>query len=33
MHDLALKFPDKVKELDRRWEEIAVDFRMGLKIK
>jgi len=33
MHDLALKFPDKVKELDRRWEEIAEDFRKGLKKK
>ena len=31
MHDLALKYPDKVKELDRRWEEIAEDFRENLK--
>jgi len=31
MNDLALKYPDKVKELDRRWEEIAEDFRKGLK--
>jgi len=33
MNDLALKYPGKVKELDRRWEEIAEDFRKGLKTK
>jgi len=31
MNDLALKYPDKVKELNRRWEEIAEDFRKHLK--
>jgi len=30
-NDLALKYPDKVKELDRRWNQIADDFRRGLK--
>ncbi len=33
MNDLALKYPDKVKELDRRWNQIAEDFRKGLKTK
>ena len=33
MNDLALKYPDKVKELDRRWKETAEDFRKGLKTK
>jgi len=33
MNDLALKYPDKVKELDRRWNQIAEDFRKGLNIK
>jgi arylsulfatase len=31
MNDLALKYPDKVKELDQRWNQIAEDFREGLK--
>ncbi len=33
MNDLALKYPEKVKELDRRWNQIVEDFRKGLKIK
>ena len=33
MNDLALKYPDKVKELDRRWNQIAEDFRKSLKTK
>ena len=30
-NDLALKYPDKVAQLNRRWEQIAEDFRKGLK--
>lgn len=33
MKDLALKYPDKVKELDRCWNQIAEDFKKGLEIK
>jgi arylsulfatase len=33
MNDLALKYPEKVKELDRQWNQIAEDFKNGLKIK
>ena len=33
MNDLALKYPDKVKELDRRLNQIAENFRNGLEIK
>jgi arylsulfatase A-like enzyme len=33
MNDLALKYPDKLKEMISRWEAIAEDFRNGLKKK
>jgi len=33
MNDLASKYPEKVKELDRRWNRIAEDFRKDLKTK
>ena len=33
MKDLALKHPEKLKEMIDKWEAIAEDFRQGLKIK
>ncbi len=33
MNDLALKYPEKLKEMIDKWEAIAEDFREGLKIK